>query len=104
MTADAAPQMPYYDHLVANVEKAMAALELVGLEEELKSLREYVNEYAREHRGEFDQILKGMRLIMQMVLAQHRIGADRLAESYEAMDETRRHLQEQFKAPDSEDV
>jgi hypothetical protein len=104
MTTDAAPSTPFYDNLVADVEKTMAALELVGLEEELRSLRAYVNDYARDHRDDIEIILKALRLIMQMVLAQHRIGAERLAESYDALEETTRHLQEMFGPPDLEDV
>jgi hypothetical protein len=95
---------PFYDGLVADADKSLAAGALVGLDEELKSLRQYVNDYARQHPDRLELIIKGLRLIMQMVLAQHRIGAEQTAESYEALEQATRHLREQFLTEDSDDV
>ena len=104
MSAETAAPRPFYDNVIASAEKAMAAAQLVGLDEELKSLREYVNEYARQHKEEFDKVIKGMRLIMQMVLARHRIGGQQLEETIAALEEATRDFREQFGAPDIDDV
>jgi hypothetical protein len=100
----AASPPPFYDGLVADTEKSLAAGSLIGLDEELKSLRQYVNDFARQHPDRLDLIIKGLRLIMQMVLAQHRMGAEQMAESYEALEQATRHLREQFLTEDTEDV
>ena len=104
MSAKAASPRPFYDSVIANAEKAMDAAQLVGLDEELMSLRAYVNDYARQHTEEFDKIIKGMRLIMQMVVARHRMGGEKLAETIAALEEATRDFREQFGAPDIDDV
>jgi hypothetical protein len=104
MSDEPAPWRPYYDNVIDSAEKAMAAAQLVGLDEELRSLRAYINEYMRDHKDEFDKVVKGMRLIMQMVVAQHRIGATALAETYAALEEATRELREAFLPPDIEEI
>ena len=104
MSAETAAQPPFYDNMVANAEKVVAAARLVGLDEELKTLREYVNNYAKQHKEEFDKIIKGMRLIMQMVVARHRMGGEKLDETIAALEEATRDFREQFGAPDIDDV
>ena len=68
----------------------------------MRSLRAFVSDYAKEHPEEFVKILNGMRLIMQMVLAQHRMGVNQMRESLEAMERVSREMREMM-APIEED-
>jgi hypothetical protein len=104
MDAETRTPGPFYDNVITSAEKALAAARLVGLDEELNTLREYVNNYAQHHREEFDKIIKGMRLIMQMVVSRHRMGGEKLDETIAALEEATRDFREQFGAPDIDDV
>jgi hypothetical protein len=95
---------PLYNGVVTNLEKTLAAGELVGLDEELRSMRSYVSDYARTHGEEFEKVLKGMRLIMQIVLAQHRMSAGMLTDSYAALEAATREFREAFKKPELDDL
>ena len=100
-TEEAHPR--YYDGLVDNLDESLAAGKLVGLQTELKSMRSYVRKYARKHPEEFEKILRGMRLIMQMVVAQHRIGSEQLEQSYAALEAATRDIREQLMPPGWDD-
>ena len=58
----------------------------------------------RTHPDDIEKIIKGMRLIMQMVLAQNRIGADKRAEALAAFEATAADLRRQFAEPEDDDV
>lgn len=101
MTSDAARQQrPFYGSLVSNLETALEAGSLVGLQEELRTLRTY----AEEHGDDVESILKAMRLIMQMVVAQHRMGSNKLEEASRALEAATRDYIRMFEAPEADDV
>ena len=105
MTTDAAPQQqPFYSSLVSNLEAALEAGSLIGLQEELRTLRAFVRKYAEEHGDDVESILKAMRLIMQMVVAQHRMGSNRFEEASRALEAATRDYIRMFEAPEADDV
>jgi hypothetical protein len=90
--------------IVASTDHGLAAGQLISLDDELRWLRDYVADYRASHPEQFDKILRGTRLIMQMVLAQHRIGGGEMEQTLEAFQRVVEEMEEAFGKPPEEDV
>ena len=104
MTAEMREATPFYRSIVSHIDEAMAASQLAGLDEELKTMRVYVARFAEAHPDDVEKLIKAMRLIMQMVLAQHRIGRTQMQESIEAMERVVAEVREMVLPPEEDDL
>ncbi len=103
MTREIQEATPFYS-IVSRIDQAMAASRMAGLDEELQAMRVYVAQYVAAHPDEIDKIIKAMRLIMQMVLAQHRIGRTQMQESLEALERVTAEVREMVLPPEEDDL
>jgi hypothetical protein len=103
-SAAAGEAKPFYITVITDPEAIREAGRLIGLQEELRTRRAAVREYAAKHECDLDMILKAMRVITQMTVAQQRTGTDKYAQAAAALEAATKDYIEAFNAPDEDDV
>lgn len=75
----------FYHRAVKDAAQLIAAERIRGVDRELAMLRTRLDEHARAHPEDLDLVIKGVRLVAQIVAAQYRMSPARTDELADTM-------------------
>jgi hypothetical protein len=84
--------LAFYADAVEDAKQLLAAAEVRGFDAELAMLRTSLHKHAQAHPEDLELMIKGVRLVAQIVAAQYRMSPARTDELAGAITATLRHV------------